>query len=317
MMKTKFFFIKKNYKETEKHYWLNEENFQPLELTNQKVIDEFIALAFYRLIGIPTPKTYVGRNASQAVIISKLMSDWQPMPGAAAEMQVDAISENYIGLARLELGSAVLSDIDVSGWCFDNLGLKKQNRITKLDGGAAVVNPARKQYYLQFFQQAPNTTFPEGICTLQNDVSLNTTYLKIFKEENISKYHLHYFHLFDQVKREDRIVVLKDLFKIQREDLEKIMHKIPEVWYSTAQKEECINYLVSRIDTFRKTYAHHFTANELHPSEKLDYPAPFIKFLNQKYCEKTDWLVKYEKDNEYHNPYDFSQSNPDRYVKIS
>lgn len=319
ILKTRNFFIKKHYRETERHYWLGEENFDPIDLTTEKVTTEFIALAIYRLMGITTPKTYAGRNLSgSAVLISKRMAHWQPIQGVIENEngQLNALSRDYAGLAHLELASALLSDLDVSGWNLDNLGLKNGTQITKLDGGAAVVNKDRKQYYLQFFSQSPESEhFREGVCTLSDDCSLNTTYLKIFREKNISNYHLHYFDLFKNIQPADRKTALLTLFKIKRSDLEIIMHKIPEEWCSETNKTNCIAYLMERIELFKQKYGHHFLPEALNPKTENDYPHTFVKLHAQKYFEKKDWEQKYIKDESYSNESDFSQSRPNQYVK--
>lgn len=66
----KYFFIKSKYKNVERLYWLNDsEASASIPLSKEKVVGEFIALAFYRLMGIPTPKTYLGASTNGAVLI--------------------------------------------------------------------------------------------------------------------------------------------------------------------------------------------------------------------------------------------------------
>ena len=313
----KFFFIKKYYRDTENHYWLNEEPFNQHELTREKVVSEFISLAFYRLMGIPTPKTYLGATKNNsAVLISKVMKNWNPLTSTTENGQINALSSEYCDLANLELASAVIADIDVSGWNLDNLGLKHGKQLTKHDGGATVVDNDRKNYYLQFFKNSPTANqFNEGVATLTDDLSLNETYLKIFKNENISRYHLHYYNLFKNVTRDQRLQALRFLFKITGDDIQKIVGMIPDEWHSPTKKLETIKYFMERINLFRNKFGCHFTHNELYPTESVTYTKPFLKLLNQKHIEKYNWEEKYTKDEAYQNPNDFSQSSANRFLK--
>ena len=182
------FFIKKTYANTEERYWQGQA-LKEFPLTRERAVTEFFALGFYRLLGVPTPKMYLGEAGEHAVFISKLMKNWhskryeqtfqEPIPSLSAELQA---------LPEFELASAVLADTDPTGWFLDNIGTKDRHdgleHLTKHDGGTATEGEERREFFKHFFKDELDR-FPEGNATLTNDLSLNTTYLKVFKEKSV------------------------------------------------------------------------------------------------------------------------------------
>lgn len=220
----KFFFIKSRFKNVEQLYWLNDpEATDSIPLSKEKVVKEFITLGFYRLMGVPTPKTYLGEIKGNGVLISQLMKNWKSLRLKDFVEEIPSLPADLDGSAEIELASAVVSDIDTSGWIFDNIGKKiseKRELLTKHDGGTHVLTTEESKFYSHFFElKKQEKDFPEGISTLSDDNLLNHTYLKIFLVDNLTRYHLHYKHLFKEITVEQRKKALIKLFSISQSEL--------------------------------------------------------------------------------------------------
>ncbi|WP_367606836.1 hypothetical protein [Legionella sp. W05-934-2] len=319
----KFFFIKSTYKRVEEMYWLGKTQAnEEICLSKDKVVGEFITLGFYRLMGIPTPKTYLGETENGYVLISKLMKNWTSLRLSGNIDETPALPSDLEGLAEFELASAVLSDIDASGWVFDNIGKKDKNArkvLSKLDGGTHVLNQNEGDFFREFFTIKDQIAeFPQGIATLSEDDNLNHTYLKLFLVENLTKYNQHYNHLFDSISKDQRIQALKKLQSITRNELEILLRKIPENWLTQVRREEILNYLESRINEFKikfKKYIDDETELEKRATQSSNYF--FQKLLSQKSVVKSNWEHKYTPDANYHDKGDWSQSGAGqtRYIK--
>ncbi|STX52352.1 Uncharacterised protein [Legionella busanensis] len=319
----KFFFIKSTYKRVEELYWLGKaEANEQICLSKDKVIGEFIILGFYRLMGIPTPKTYLGENEQGYVLISKLMKNWTSLRLKENFEETPCLPSSLTGLAEFELASAVLSDIDASGWIFDNIGKKDKDKkflLTKLDGGTHVLNQNKVNFYKEFFRISDQIDqFPEGISTLSDDDNLNHTYLKIFLVENITKYNQHYKHLFDSITKDQRIQALNKLQNISRNDLELLLGKIPEDWMAQDRKKEILDYLENRINAFKNKFKKYISEeSKLEKTANQSSNYFFQKLLSQKSVVKSNWQQKYTLDPNYADEKDWSQSGAGhkRYTK--
>ena len=315
----RFFFIKSRFKNVEQVYWLNGPQVT-LPLTKEKVVDEFLALGFYRLMGISTPKTYLGSSANDAVLISKMIKNWQGLRFNDNSPETPSLPSDLDGVAELELAAAILSDIDLSGWVFDNIGKKKTGdkvRLTKHDGGTQVLSSEKLKFYLHFFQlKQQDKEFPQGISTLCDDDSLNHTYLKVFLVDNVTRYNQRYKHLFDNLTPEHRKRALIKLFHIERNDLMLLVSKIPDDWLPPAKKVETVNFLESRLAEFRKKYQPQLgPINATKKEQSSNYF--FQKLLNQKRVVRDDWASRFVVDTTFSDNNDWSQSGAgqQRYIK--
>ena len=321
----KFFYIKAKYKNVEQMYWLNNTSAsEAMPLTKEKVAAEFIALAFYRLMGIPTPKTYLGQSHEGAVLISKQKKNWQSLRFNENKEETPELPKDLECLAELELASALLSDIDVSGWVFDNLGKKQRGKntiVTKHDGGTQVLSVEKLKFYLNFFElRQEEKAFPLGISTLSDTNSLEHTYLKVFLVDNVTHYNQRYKHLFDSIAVEQRKKALRKLFHINMQDLQLLFAKIPEDWLPQSKKIEMIDFLTQRIETFKIKYQNQLDLKEM-PSQPIQLSANhfFQKLLQQNRVLREDWEQRFVIDESFCDLGDWSQSSAgqNRFIKES
>lgn len=255
----KFFYIKKQQRNVEDHFWRGEPLSEPYPLTDAKIISEIIGLAFYQMMGIITPKTYVSRIDFGPVIISKKISDWHDykVDSQFFRQQLEPLPLSIVGLAELELASAFLGDIDVTGWMYDNIGIHEHNAqstsflyITKHDAGSAIVENEQFLHFKKYFSESLDV-FPDGTMTLDDSRDLTNTYLKIFNQPNITRYNEHYRNVFQHVSPEMRCNALRKLFSISIDDIQLMVYHIGrELNVCPEKQHEIIDFMGRRLTLF-------------------------------------------------------------------
>lgn len=278
MINVRFFYIKKQQKNVEDHYWLGQPLSASYSLSQTKVTSELIGLAFYQMMGVMTPKTYIGEASCGPTLISQAIPSLKPykVDLSFAGKPLEALPSSIIGLAELELASAVLGDIDVVGWLYDNVGFQEETtthmqtvrRIIKYDAGSAIVESEQFQHFKKYFV-SEQEEFPEGTMTLADNPELAHTYLKVFLKPNITKYHEHYGDVFSNLDPTMRKQALRKLFSIPPKSLQTMIHHIGEDLRLTALRQaEIISFMENRLQLFKNKFFHLIAPCHMAPTLK-------------------------------------------------
>lgn len=321
-----YFYIKKQQRNVEDHFWLSQPLSESYPLTDVKIISEVIGLAFYQMMGVITPKTYVSQNSCGPILISKKLSSWHAckVGGSYFAQPLEAFPSSILGLADLELASAFLGDIDVMGWLYDNIGIYEEKDvknntllyITKHDAGSAIVENEQFLHFKKYFNDALEN-FPEGTMTLEDNVDLTKTYLKIFTQPNITKYHDHYKNIFSNVTPEMRALALRRLCSMTLEDIHLMVTRIGGKLALPQEKcDEIISFMGQRLLTFKNLYLGAMLQFERLTESFIPRPT-FKKIVDQNHIQRGSSYVEnrfiiqpVEKDN-------YSQSGARFFKKVA
>lgn len=318
---TKFFYVKKQQKNVEDHYWLGANLSTPYPLTQAKIISELVGLAFYQMMGVKTPKTYVSEFDFGPVIMSQKIDSWEACKASSQyfNRQLEPLPLSIMGLAELELASAFLGDIDVVGWLDDNIGLQKDeidNKsavfVTKHDAGSAIVENEQFSHFKKYFKDVLSE-FPEGTMTLAKNTDLKTTYLKVFMDPSITKYNEHYKNIFSNITPEMRSHALRRLFLIATDDIKLMVDKIgDELRLPQEKRLEIISFMSNRLALFKTQFT---PALDAINKSNVSLPLRCFKgLIDQKHISRHQQYLVTRLDIQPPSENDYSQSSA-RYFK--
>lgn len=291
-LKPHLFYIKKQQRNVEDHFWLGTPLSEPYPLNDAKIISEIIGLSFYQMMGVITPKTYVSHISYGPVIISKKIYHWHDCKVGSQYFgqQLEALPPSIVGLAELELASAFLGDIDVTGWLYDNIGIHEcedlQHRnslyVTKHDAGSAIVENEQFLHFKKYFSDSLDI-FPDGTMTLDDNQDLTNTYLKIFNHPNVTRYNEHYKNVFLHITPAMRRAALKKLFLISIDNISSMVCHIGRELDIPEQKQhEIIHFMGERLAIFNDLYFTVVTQHDQSEANSDLFNQPVFKRLTEQ-----------------------------------
>jgi hypothetical protein len=228
----------------------------------EEIAKEFIALGIYELMGVFVPKTRLVKGENQEYYLASreeknfesLSTKWLEVIPVMKKFSGGKVPTSdkkdwkVKGISDLFVASALLSDFDVVGPGYPNIGLLKQNgyyQIYKFDAGFSIISDE-------------DNKLTRDITALWWFGLIYTDDLNNSIDYNIQPYYNYlqsYFkNVVSQVSLEERKESLKKLFAIKRTDIEAIVHKVPDDVLSQEEKKEIVDYLDARIQKMHELY---------------------------------------------------------------